>query len=96
MLLRLKPFGFRGHLLGTDELGRDILARILYGGRSSLLMGVAPVLFAGAVGGTLGVIAGYAGGWIGHAHHAGNGRVLRLPVRAAGRRHLGRHGRRAC
>lgn len=65
VLLRLKPFGFRGHLLGTDELGRDILARILYGGRSSLLTGVVPVLIAGFIGGSLGVVAGYAGGWVG-------------------------------
>ena len=65
VILRLKPFGFRGHLLGTDELGRDILARILYGGRTSLLMGVGPVIFAGLVGGSLGVLAGYAGGWVG-------------------------------
>ncbi len=65
VILRLKPFGFRGHLLGTDELGRDILARILYGGRTSLLMGVAPVAFAALVGGSLGVVAGYAGGWLG-------------------------------
>ncbi len=65
VILRLKPFGFRGHLLGTDELGRDILARILYGGRTSLLMGVGPVIFAGMVGGSLGVLAGYAGGWVG-------------------------------
>ncbi len=65
IILRLKPFGFRDHLLGTDELGRDILARILYGGRTSLLMGIAPVVFAGLVGGALGVLAGYAGGWVG-------------------------------
>ena len=65
VILRLKPFGTRGHWLGTDELGRDILARILYGGRSSLLMGVGPVVFAGLVGGSLGVLAGYAGGWVG-------------------------------
>lgn len=65
VLLRLKPFGFRGHLLGTDELGRDILTRILYGGRSSLLTGVVPVLVAGLLGGSLGIIAGYAGGWLG-------------------------------
>lgn len=65
IVLRLKPFGYRGHPLGTDELGRDILARILYGGRSALLMGVGPVVFAGLVGGSLGVLAGYAGGWVG-------------------------------
>ena len=65
VLLRLKPFGFRGHPLGTDELGRDILARILYGGRTSLLMGVAPVVIATLVGGTLGVVAGYAAGGLG-------------------------------
>src|SRR5215470_9644096 len=39
---RLKPFGWRGHLLGTDELGRDMLSRLLYGGRVSLSMGVVP------------------------------------------------------
>ena len=65
VILRLKPFGFRGHPLGTDELGRDVLARVLYGGRVTLLMGVVPVLIATAVGGFLGVVAGYASGWIG-------------------------------
>jgi peptide/nickel transport system permease protein len=59
---RLKPFGWRGHLLGTDELGRDMLSRLLYGGRVSLLMGVAPVVIATMVGGMLGVVAGFAGG----------------------------------
>jgi len=62
MLLRLKPFGFRGHLLGTDELGRDLLSRLLYGGRLSLLMGVSPVIAALAVGATLGIVAGFVGG----------------------------------
>src|ERR1700686_2935792 len=37
---RLKPFGWHGHPLGTDELGRDMLSRLIYGGRVSLLMGV--------------------------------------------------------
>jgi len=59
---RLKPFGWRGHLLGTDELGRDMLSRLLYGGRVSLLMGVVPVLIATLIGGLLGVIAGFLGG----------------------------------
>ena len=59
---RLKPFGWRGHLLGTDELGRDVLSRLLYGGRVSLSMGVVPVLCATLIGGMLGVIAGFLGG----------------------------------
>lgn len=59
---RLKPFGWRGHLLGTDELGRDMLSRLLYGGRVSLLMGVAPVMIAALIGGMLGVFGGFVGG----------------------------------
>jgi peptide/nickel transport system permease protein len=59
---RLKPLGWRGHLLGTDELGRDILTRLLYGGRVSLLMGVVPVAIASLIGGMLGVVAGFVGG----------------------------------
>ena len=59
---RLKPFGWRGHLLGTDELGRDMLSRLLYGGRVSLLMGVVPVAIASAIGGSLGIVAGFVGG----------------------------------
>jgi len=59
---RLKPFGWRGHLLGTDELGRDMLSRLLYGGRVSLLMGVVPVLIASLIGGLLGIVGGFLGG----------------------------------
>jgi len=58
---RLKPFGWRGHPWGTDELGRDMMSRLIYGGRISLVMGLAPVLIATVVGGTLGVIGGFAG-----------------------------------
>lgn len=51
------------HLLGQDELGRDILSRMIYGARISLTAGLAAVVFA-TVGGTIvGLIAGYAGGW---------------------------------
>ncbi|MEI7713328.1 MAG: ABC transporter permease [Rhodospirillales bacterium] len=53
--------GWKGHWLGTDELGRDLLSRLLYGGRVSLLMGVVPVAIATIVGGTLGVIGGFGG-----------------------------------
>ncbi|WP_343584267.1 ABC transporter permease [Herbaspirillum sp.] len=61
-LLRLKPIGTAGHWLGTDELGRDMLTRLLYGGRMSLLMGIAPVAMALAIGGSLGMVAGFVGG----------------------------------
>ena len=64
MLGRLAPIGTAGHPLGTDELGRDMLSRLIYGGRISLMMGLTPVGVALAVGGLLGVIAGYAGGWV--------------------------------
>lgn len=62
VLKRLKPVGTPGHLLGTDELGRDMLTRLLYGGRTSLLMGMAPVGMALVLGGTLGMVAGFVGG----------------------------------
>ncbi len=58
---RLKPFGWKGHPLGTDELGRDMLSRLVYGARISLLMGVVPVLIATLIGGSLGIIGGFAG-----------------------------------
>src|SRR5579864_5992299 len=64
VILRLKPFGYKGHPLGTDELGRDLLSRLIYGGRSSLLMGLVPVCIAMTLGGTLGVIGGFAGRWV--------------------------------
>lgn len=58
---RLKPMGWKGHLLGTDELGRDLLSRLIYGGRVSLLMGLVPVAIAVVIGGTLGVVGGFGG-----------------------------------
>ncbi len=54
----------REHWLGTDELGRDELSRLLYGGRISLLVGVSAALLSTAVGLLVGAIAGYYGGWI--------------------------------
>lgn len=55
------------HVLGTDQLGRDILSRLLHGGRLPLAIGIASVLFAGLMGTALGVIAGYYGGWVDQA-----------------------------
>ena len=62
MLKRLKPIGTPGHLLGTDELGRDMLTRLIYGARISLFMCLAPVAGALLIGGTLGILAGFLGG----------------------------------
>jgi peptide/nickel transport system permease protein len=64
MVYRLKPPGTPGHWLGTDELGRDLLTRLLYGGRLSLFMGFVPVMIASLIGGSLGILAGYVGGWV--------------------------------
>lgn len=62
MLKRLKPIGTPGFLLGTDELGRDLMSRLIIGARLSLFMGLAPVLCAFVFGSLIGLVAGYAGG----------------------------------
>ncbi|WP_422650063.1 Peptide/nickel transport system permease protein [Cupriavidus sp. H18C1] len=63
ILKRLKPIGTEGYPLGTDELGRDMLSRLILGARLSLFMGITPVLIAFVLGSALGIVAGYAGGW---------------------------------
>jgi len=62
IMKRLKPIGFEGYPLGTDELGRDMMSRLMVGARLSLFMGITPVLLAFTIGSTIGIIAGYAGG----------------------------------
>ena len=52
------------HRLGTDEVGRDVLSRLIWGARASLLAGVIPVSLAVAVSIPLGLLSGYAGGWL--------------------------------
>jgi len=59
---RLAPPGSPGHLLGTDGAGRDLLSRLIWGGRISLMTGVAPVVIGLLVGGLFGLLAGYYGG----------------------------------
>jgi len=53
------------HLLGTDNLGRDIMSRLIWGSRISLMVGIVAVSIAAVLGMTFGIIAGYYGGWIG-------------------------------
>jgi peptide/nickel transport system permease protein len=59
---RLKPVATASHLLGTDQLGRDILSRLLWGTRISIALGFAATLIAAVVGSAVGIVAGYAGG----------------------------------
>jgi len=62
MIRRLYPLGSPNFMLGTDELGRDMFSRLIYGGRLSLFMGVTPVVCSLLIGGTLGIAAGFLGG----------------------------------
>ena len=65
------PFWMNGGSLiapfGTDFQGRDVLSRLIYGARVSLLVGITGTLVAGGIGLTLGILAGYLGGWVDHA-----------------------------
>jgi peptide/nickel transport system permease protein len=59
----LQPPGSPGHLLGTDQLGRDLLARVLYGARLALFIGACTVVVTAVVGGLLGLVAGFVERW---------------------------------
>ena len=66
---RLQPPG-GDYLLGTDSFGRDVLSRILWGARISLLVAVTSIAAAIAIGGTIGMVSGYVGGHIDLRHDA--------------------------
>jgi peptide/nickel transport system permease protein len=61
---RLQPPLSEGHLLGTDGLGRDVLSRLIYGTRISLVVGFTAVLLSAALGIVIGLVSGYVGGWV--------------------------------
>ena len=56
--------GSMKYLLGTDQLGRDVLSRLIFGARVSMVVGIMAVLVAGVVGTALGILSGYLGGWV--------------------------------
>src|SRR6266571_4967596 len=56
--------GSTKYLLGTDQLGRDVLSRLIFGARVSMIVGFTAVIFAGVIGTALGIISGYLGGWV--------------------------------
>ncbi|GAB4169318.1 MAG: ABC transporter permease [Thalassobaculales bacterium] len=61
---RLQPPGVPGHLLGTDEFGRDVLSRLIYGARVTLLIVILVAITAAPVGLLVGTVAGFLGGWV--------------------------------
>jgi peptide/nickel transport system permease protein len=56
--------GSTEHLLGTDHIGRDVLSRLIFGARVSMMVGFMAVIIAGVLGSTLGILSGYLGGWV--------------------------------
>jgi peptide/nickel transport system permease protein len=79
LFLRLAPPSAQ-HPLGTDELGRDLLCRLLYGGRVSLAVGLAAASFAAVIGTAIGVVAGYSGGLTDRFLMRFNDAVIALPL----------------
>jgi peptide/nickel transport system permease protein len=68
LLVRLRPpawmsGGTSDHVLGTDQLGRDLLSRLIYGSRISLLVGASAAVLAGIIGASIGLVSGFLGGW---------------------------------
>jgi peptide/nickel transport system permease protein len=56
--------GSTEYLLGTDHIGRDVLSRLIFGARVSMMVGFTAVIIAGVLGSTLGILSGYLGGWV--------------------------------
>ncbi len=79
LLLRMQPPSAE-HPLGTDELGRDLLCRLLYGGQVSLAVGLVAAVFAAIIGTAVGLVAGYAGGVTDRILMRFNDAVIALPL----------------
>ena len=72
--------GSRAHLLGTDAFGRDVLTRLIYGGRVSLSVAAFSLLIAATLGTTVGVVSGYKGGWVASVLMRFVDMILSLPL----------------
>jgi peptide/nickel transport system permease protein len=79
LFLRMQPPSAE-HPLGTDELGRDLLCRLLYGGQVSLAVGLIAAVFSAVIGTTIGLVAGYAGGLADRLLMRVNDAVIALPM----------------
>lgn len=76
---RFRPLFSPGHVLGTDHLGRDLLARLLWGTRLSLAMGCLAAVLAATIGSAIGIVAGYFGGWLDNAIMRGVDMLMAFP-----------------
>lgn len=77
---RLQPLGTSGHLLGTDGLGRDVYARLVYGARPTVMVATAGLLLSASIGVTVGMVAGMSGRWIDRLLMRVTDTVLSLPL----------------
>lgn len=68
------------HPLGTDELGRDLLIRLAYGGQVSLMVGLSAAMFASVIGTVIGLVSGYYGGWIDNLLMRITDSIIALPL----------------
>src|SRR5262249_13704709 len=76
----LKPPGTPGHPLGTDQLGRDLWSRVLFGARIALFIGFCTVVLTAIAGSVLGLVAGFVGGWPGAGSMRGADVQLSFPL----------------
>ncbi|MFN7027328.1 MAG: ABC transporter permease, partial [Pseudorhizobium sp.] len=76
---RLRPVLSEGNLLGTDQLGRDILSRLIWGSRVSMAVGFAATLVAALIGSAIGLVSGYAGGRVDNLMMRGIDMLMAFP-----------------